>query len=129
MAESIPKFRPGVALTCHAAAAITGARFVTVVGEPVGGNTQVGVPGAGARVFGVAAQDAAAGAKVGVHHSPGQVVPVEAGAALAAGDLVTPSATGVAVVAAAGNAIAGQVTQGAGLGAQALVDLGYRGTA
>ncbi len=127
MAESIPKFRPGQAVTCHASVAVVGARFVAVVGEPVGGNTQVGVPAAGARAFGVTAQDAPAGAKVGVHVD-GVVVPVEAGAALAAGALVTPSATGTAVVAGLGAQVAGQVTEGAPAGALALVKLGYLGT-
>ncbi len=127
MPESIPKFKPGAAVTGHAAVDLVGARFVAVVGEPVGGNTQVGAPAAGGRVFGVTATDAPAGSKVGVHESDGQIVPVEAGAALAAGNLVTPTATGAAAVAGVGAHIAGQVTQGAALGAQALVKLGYLG--
>lgn len=129
MAESIPKHKPGAAVTCHAAVAVVGARFVAVVGEPVGGNPQVGAPAAAGRVFGVASGDAAAGAKVGVHSADGQIVPVEAGAALAAGALVTPTATGVAIAAAVGNQIAGQVTEGAPLGGQLLVKLGYLGVA
>ncbi len=127
MPDSVPKTKPGQAVTCHAAVAVVGARFVAVVGEPVGGNPQVGAPAVGGRTLGVTAQDAPAGTKVGVL-GDGAILPVEAGAALAAGALVTPSATGTALVAGVGQHIAGQVTEGAPLGGQALVRLGYLGT-
>lgn len=129
MPESIPIHRPGEQITCHAGVAITGARFVALTGEPVGGNPSVGAPAAGARTFGVAARDAAAGAKCSVMGLDGQIVPVEAAVALAAGNLVTPTATGAAGVAAVGNQISGSVVQGAAAGAQALVRLGYLGVA
>ncbi len=131
MPESIPKHRPGVAITHHAAAAIVGARFVSLTGaEPVGGTPVVAPSGAAARtVEGVSAQDAAAGEKVGVHNAEGQHIPVEAGAALVAGNLVAPGAGGVAVVAAAGVHVWGIVVQGAGAGAQAIIKFGYAGIA
>ncbi len=128
MPESIPKTKPGTAVTCHAAVAVVGGRFVAVVGEPVGGSPQVGAPAAGERVFGVTATDAIAGTKVGVHGAAGQIVPVEAGALLAAGAFVTPSAAGTALVAGVGQHIAGQITEGAAAGAQALLRLAYLGT-
>lgn len=127
MPESIPK-QHGRTITCHAGAALVGARFVAITGEPVGGTPLVGAPAAGARTYGVTARDAAAGAKVSVHR-PGQIVPVEASVALAAGNLVTPTATGAAAVAAVGQHIAGQVTEGAAAGGQALVELRYLGVA
>lgn len=120
MPESIPKYRPGAEITCHASAALTGGRMVAISGAPTGGNPTVGVPAAGARVFGVAAQDSASGAKVGVHVAPGQVVPIEAGATLAPNDIVESNASGQAIVRAAGVAC-GVVVEGATSGNQALV--------
>lgn len=121
MAESIPKYRPGRSITCHANAVITGARCVAIAGEPVDGNPRVGVPAAGARCFGVSATDAASGDKVGVHASEGQVVPIEAGAGgVTAPSIVEATNTGTVITRATGIPV-GEIVQGAAAGAQALV--------
>lgn len=121
MSESVPKYRPGTSITCHASATITGARCVAVTGEPVEGNIQVGPPGAGAKCFGVAATDAVSGNKVGVHVAPGQVIPIEVGAGgVAANAVVEATATGVIITRAAGIGV-GLVVEGAAAGLQALV--------
>lgn len=122
MANAYQKFRPGEPVTCHAAGALTGGRFVRITGAPNGGNPTVNVPAAGGRIFGVAAQDAASGSKVTVLRPGGSVVQVEAGATLAAGDLVEATATGVAIVRTTG-IVAGEVVEGAATGALALIDL------
>ncbi len=123
MAESIPLHRPGAGITGHAQAAIVGARFLAVVGEPVGGLPQVAHAGAGVRTIGVATNDTAAGAPVGIHSAQGQIVPVEAGAAVAAGQEVQSDAAGMAITLAAGNS-AGLCVQGAAANGQALIKLG-----
>lgn len=121
MAESIPKYRPGTSITCHASADVVGARCVAITGAPVDGNPRVGPPGAGARCFGVTATDATSGNKVGVHAAPGQVIPIEAGAGgVAAAAIVEATATGVIITRAAGIPV-GEVVEGAAAGAQALV--------
>lgn len=119
MPESQPKFLGGP-VTCHANAAITGARFVTIAAAPTGGNPTVGPPAAGARVYGVAGRDAASGAKVPVYTDPGVHIEVEAGATLTAGDIVESTVTGTAIVRATG-VPAGTVVQGAASGAKAII--------
>ena len=123
--EAIPFYEPGGRLTAHAAVAITGKRFVSLVspgrqfvppptgtaqlsrsaglsGEASGNNYKAGVPAAAAWCWGVASHDAAAGSKVTILCDPGMVVPVTAGAALTAGTEVQTDATGSAIPLAAG---------------------------
>lgn len=101
MADCVPFFLPGQAMTCHANAAVVGQRFVSIAGPSVEGNFRVGPPAAAGQTLGVAAFDAAAGNKVGVY-GPGAVVPVEAAAAIAAGQQVEVNALGQVVPLAAG---------------------------
>lgn len=119
MGQSIHKFRPGETVTCHAAAALTGGRFVRITAAPNGGNPTVNVPAAGGRVLGIAAQDAASGAKVAVLVAGG-LTEVEAGATLAAADLVEANASGQAIVRAAG-IVLGEVVEGATSGNKAVI--------
>lgn len=121
MAESIPKFKPQNSPTCHAGAAITGARFVSISAAPTEGNTTVQHTGAAAKAFGVSATDAASGAKLTVWR--GGVVPVEAGTGgVTAGQVVEAEAAGKAITRSAGIAC-GTVVEGAAAGAQALIAL------
>ena len=121
MAESIVKYLPEQDITCHASAAIVGARCVSISGVPVEGNPTVAPSGAGAKVFGIAATDAATGAKVAVHHSPGGVYPVEVGTGgVTAGAVVEAAATGTVVTRSAGIPV-GTVTETAAAGAQVFV--------
>ena len=91
--EAIPFYEPGGRLTAHAAVAITGKRFVSLVspgrqfvppptgtaqlsrsaglsGEASGNNYKAGVPAAAAWCWGVASHDAAAGSKVTILCDP-----------------------------------------------------------
>lgn len=102
--EAVPYWDQADTITCHAAAAITGKRFVGISAARTGGNptvTHAAAAGAQPSRVGVAAYDAPAGSKVTVYTGT-QVVPVTAGAALTAGQSLTSSATGAAVDAAAG---------------------------
>jgi hypothetical protein len=119
MANVIERFRGVEPVTCHAAAALTGGRFVRITAAPNGGNPTVNVPAAGGRTFGIAAQDVASGGKVTVIR-PGGLVQVEAGATLAPQDLVESNASGQAIVRAAGIP-QGEVVEGATSGNLALI--------
>jgi hypothetical protein len=121
MAESIVKYLPEQDITCHAGAAITGARCVSISAVPTEGNPTVTHSGAAAKVFGISATDAASGAKVAVHHSPGGVYPVEVGSGgVTAGQVVEAAATGVIITRSAGIPV-GTVLETAAAGAQAFV--------
>lgn len=115
MAEHLPIFAPGTAVTYTASAAITGGQLVAITG-----NRTVGPAGAGSSAWiGVAAHDAANGAKVlvesgGVHElaAPGAVAAGANVIAAAAGAVATIGAetdfskiVGVAIAAAAGNKV------------------------
>lgn len=120
-AYAVPKFPAGGSITGHAAAALTGGRFVKQnATAPNGGCPVVGVPAAAARVAYVTGEDAASGSKV-LLHQPGQKVWVEAGATLAAGDLVETDNTGKAIVRSAG-IVCGEVIQGGASGVACLID-------
>lgn len=122
MANAYAKFRSGEDVTCHAAGALTGGRFVRITGAPNGGNPTVNVPAAGGRTFGIASVDTASGGKVMVLR-PEKIVQVEAGATLNAGDLVEANAAGQAILRTTG-IVQGEVVQGAASGA--LADIDYR---
>jgi hypothetical protein len=95
---AVPFWDEGNSWTGHAASAITGKRFVNIVGARVDGNPRVGhaVGSATARAVGVSAYDAASGAKVTVYSGQGIVMPVTASGAITAGQDVYSTANGSA---------------------------------
>lgn len=103
MADYLPKFKPGEAVTFTAASAVTGGRLV------IPGATARSIAPAGAdanNVLGVAAQDAATGESVTVHTRAGGVHPLVASAAIAVGARVISAATGkIATIGAGTNAL------------------------
>lgn len=102
--ELIPYWDPADTITCHAEAAVTGKRFVTISGPRVADLPQVSTAGAGARVFGVSSRDTAITDAFTVHRAG--VLPVLAGAAITAGELLASDALGRAVPANGGVAVA-----------------------
>ncbi|TFV90399.1 capsid cement protein [Blastococcus sp. CT_GayMR16] len=112
--ENVGVYEPGVDLTCHASAAVTGKRFVSITGNRQtadnGGNITVAHTGAGAKAFGVSKYDAASGGKVGVMRGNSRVTYVNCAANLAAGQDVESDASGRAIVKASGVAVGFAVT-------------------
>lgn len=84
---AVPFWDEGNTITCHASAAITGKRIVSVSGARVDGNPRVShqVGSATVRGLGVSAYDAASGAKVSVYTAPGIVMPITVTGAVTAG--------------------------------------------
>lgn len=105
MAEYLPVYKPGQALTLKASAAVTGGQVVAVSGDGT-----VGPAGAkSAAVVGVAAFDAAQNDNVTIYS--GGVQSVKASGAVTAGDLVVSGAAGtVAKLAAVTTPTAADVT-------------------
>lgn len=104
MADYVPKFTPGQAITSQASAAITGGQLVAVSGS----GTVAKTAGASTAWVGVAAFDAANGDKVTIHK--GGVQRIVASGAITAGDQVISAADGkVASLAAAAGATAGDI--------------------
>jgi hypothetical protein len=101
---AVPFYSEGYIFTCHAAAAVTGKRFVAVTANQVDERPAVSPAGAGVAVLGVAAYDAPLGGGVTVYRKP-SVMPVTAGAALTAGQQVQSDAAGRAIPLAAGIAV------------------------
>lgn len=104
MPEVIATFDPGADRTCQAAAAITGGRFVNLVGRNPGGFAGISDTGdgllqvnqtfvAGAKGFGVASHDAPNGGRVNIMRPP-KCVPVECSNAIAVGDEVSVGVDG-----------------------------------
>lgn len=90
MADYLPKFKPGQAVTFTASADVTGGRLVAITG-----NRTVGPSGAdSAAVVGVAGFDAKAGERVTVFTRAGGVQQLTASAAIAAGVKVSSAAAG-----------------------------------
>ncbi|WP_136036024.1 DUF2190 family protein [Microbacterium sp. K35] len=90
MADYLPKFKPGQAVTFTASADVTGGRLVAVTG-----NRTVGPAGAdSAAVVGVAGFDAKAGERVTVFTRAGGVQQLTASGAIAAGVKVSSAAAG-----------------------------------
>lgn len=90
MADYLPKFTPGKAVTFNATAAVIGGRLVDVTG-----NRSVGPAGADvADVVGVAGFDAAIGEPVTVYTRPTGVHQLVASGAIAAGAKVISAAAG-----------------------------------
>ena len=102
MADYLPKFKPGEAVTFTASAAVTGGRLVVATGDRT-----VGPAGAdSAAVIGVAAFDAASGESVTVFTRAGGIQRLTASAAIAAGAQVISAANGkIATVGAGANPI------------------------
>lgn len=106
MADYVPLYQPGQAVTSQASAAITGGQLLAVSGDgtvaPAGANA--------ANWVGVAAQDAAAsGDKVGYY--AGGVQRITASGAVTAGDILVAAAAGkVATLAAVTTPTAADVT-------------------
>lgn len=102
MADYLPKFKPGQAVTFTASAAVVGGRLVAVTGDRT-----VGPAGAdSAAVVGVAGFDAAAGETVTVFTRAGGVHPLTASAAIAAGTKVISAAAGkIATIGAGANPV------------------------
>ncbi len=90
MADYLPKFKPGQAVTFTASADITGGRLVAITG-----NRTVGPAGAdSAAVVGVAGFDAKTGERVTVFTRAGGVHRLTASGAIAAGVKVSSAAAG-----------------------------------
>lgn len=90
MADYLPKFKPGQAVTFTASADVTGGRLVAITG-----NRTVGPAGAdSAAVVGVAGFDALSGERVTVFTRAGGVQQLVASGAIAAGAKVSAAATG-----------------------------------
>jgi len=88
MAEYLPLYKPGKALTLKASAAVTGGQLVEVTG-----NGTVGPAGANStKVVGVAGFDAAINDPVVIY--TGGVQQVTSSGAIAAGDLIAAAAAG-----------------------------------
>lgn len=104
MADYVPKFTPGQAITSQASAAITGGQLVAVSGS----GTVAPTAAATVAWVGVAAFDAANGEKVTIHK--GGVQRIVASGAVTAGDQVISAAGGkVATLAAAAGAVAADI--------------------
>lgn len=101
---AVPFWDEGNTLTCHASAAVTGKRFVTVSGARVEGNPSVAHAAgtAATRALGVSAYDAPIGTKLSVYSAPGLVMPVTAAVAITAGQLIYSAADGRATNVATG---------------------------
>lgn len=90
MADYLPKFKPGQAVTFTASADVTGGRLVAITG-----NRTVGPAGAdSAAVVGVAGFDAKAGERVTVFTRAGGVQQLTANGAVSAGVKVSAAAAG-----------------------------------
>lgn len=104
MADYVPKYTPGQAITSQASAAITGGQLVAVSGA----GTVAPTVGATTAWLGVAAFNAAIGDKVTLHK--GGVQRIVAAGAINAGDQVISAAAGrVASLAAAATATVGDI--------------------
>lgn len=102
MADYLPKFKPGQAVTFTASADVIGGRLVSITGARTVGPSAADA----ATVIGVAAFDALSGEKVTVFPRPTGVHQLVASAAIAVGAKVITAAAGkVATVGAGANPI------------------------
>lgn len=103
MADYLPKFLRGTAVTFTASTAVTGGRLVQVSGDRL-----IGAATAGSRsVIGVAGFDAELGDSVTVYTRDGGVHPLTASAAIATGARVAVAAGGTVVTASEGDDVLG----------------------
>jgi hypothetical protein len=129
--RSIPFWDEADTITCEAAAAITGRRFVRVTPNTVNGHPRVAQCGLGQQAFGVSAYSADPATpqtELTVHRSVDILAPVEASGAIAAGQLVMSTANGRAIVfdAAAGHVAAGTCLFDVADGGDAVIDRAQR---
>jgi hypothetical protein len=102
MADYLPKFKPGVAVTFTASSDVVGGRLVAVSGN----RTVAPAPADSPAVVGTAGFDALAGEKVTVFTRAGSVHQLIASGAIAAGAKVTSAAAGkIATIGAGANPI------------------------
>lgn len=121
MPDVVPFQSPADTITGHCNVALTGGRFVAVVGvQQADGPWTIGLPAAGGDSIGVILRDGAIGDRVPV--SSEGIVPVVAGVALAAGQMVQTDAAGAAIVLAAGQKL-GRVMTDTAPGALAPIKL------
>lgn len=105
MADYVPLFKPGQAVTSTTSAAVTGGQLLIVTGSGTVGPATAKSP----KWVGVAAQDAASGATVGYYS--GGVQRITASGTVTAGDIVVAGASGtVASLAAVTTPTADDVT-------------------
>lgn len=120
--DNVGVYEPGVDLTGHCTAAVTGKRFVRISGDRTDGNISVAHATAAGRVAGVSKYDGAIGAKIAIARGNSRVTYVTAGGAIAAFAEVEVGANGTAVTKAAGIAVGYAVTAAAD-GADAEISL------
>lgn len=120
--ENVGVYEPGRDITGRAATAVTGKRFLAIVGNRDRGNIAVGVAPLAGRVCGVSKYDAAAGDIVGVARGNSRVTFVTAAAAIAAFAEVEVGAAGQAAVKATGVSV-GYALTAAAAGADAEISL------
>lgn len=125
---AVPFWDEGNTITCHASAAVTGRKFVSISGARVEGNPRVAHVAQGVNgktPLGVAGYDAPSGGKVSVYSAPGIVMPVIAAVAITANDLIYSTADGSAtnVSPGAGAIPAGKALDDAVIGAECPVKL------
>lgn len=118
--EATPYWDPADTITGYCSAAVTGKRFVRVVGARTDGLPTIQHAAAGGRAIGVASRTTALGGKV-MFATEG-VWPVQAGATLTAGQEVEADASGQAIPLAAGKAL-GVVLDDVASGADAPIKL------
>lgn len=96
MAEYLPLYKPGVALTYQASATITAGQLLHITGSGTVGPATA----ASTKCVGVAAFDAVSGDKVTIH--AGGVQKIVASGAITAGDVVAAGAAGTVAAIGAG---------------------------
>lgn len=108
--DNVGVYEPGRDISGRAKTAVTGKRFLSIVGNRDGGNISVGHATAAGRVCGVSKYDAAAGQLVGVARGNSRVTYVTAEGAIAAFAEVEVGADGKAKTFASGKAVGYAVT-------------------
>ncbi|MCQ4148590.1 MULTISPECIES: capsid cement protein [Rhodococcus] len=120
--ENIGVYEPGADISGRAKTAVTGKRFLAIVGNRDGGNISVGHATAAGRTCGVSDRDTAAGDLVGIKRGKDRVTFVTASGPIAAFAEVEVGAAGVAVTKTSGVAVGYAVTAAAS-GADAEISL------
>lgn len=120
--ENIGVYEPGADISGRAKTAVTGKRFLAIVGNRDGGNISVGHATAAGRTCGVSDRDTAAGDLVGIKRGKDRVTFVTVSGPIAAFAEVEVGAAGVAVTKTSGVAVGYAVTAAAS-GADAEISL------
>lgn len=108
--ENAGVYEPGRDITGRAATAVTGKRFLAIVGDRASGNISVGHATAAGRVCGVSKYDADAESVVGVARGNSRVTFVTAEGSIAAFEEVEVGTAGAATAHNAGVAVGYAVT-------------------